>query len=292
MIFETRNLTSQLVAHSQDGSQPLPINPCEDSEVFDPQFSADGKQIVFVSDCSGRADLWLASAAGAEMRQLTSMGGAHVSNPSWSGDGSAVLFDARLDGQADVYRLQLTSGALYRMTESSANDLLPSVSADGTRILFASNRTDAWQIWSMNLDGRDLRQVTHDGAYTAFETADGSLYATKFGREGLFRRPAGSTAMKLVPGSEGLLGNEFWAVKGRDVFYLSGDARDQGFFELVRYAPELGSETILKVPVGPLLPGLAISPRDERFVLAPMTRFDSDLWIVESVPAPEHNNTP
>jgi len=283
LLFETRNLTSQLETHSESASQSLPINPCQDSEVFDPQFSEDGKQIVFVSDCSGRADLWLASADGTEARQLTSMGGAHVSNPSWCSEDSAVVFDARLDGQADIYRIELASGTLHRMTQSPANDLLPSVSADGSRILFASNRTEAWQIWSVDHTGDDLRQVTDEGAYAAQEASDGSLYATQFGREGLFRRSVGATTLELVSGSEGLLGSEFWTVKGRDVFYLSTHSRDQDAFELMRYSPEHGNTAILRMPAGPLLPGFAIAPGEERFILAPMTRVESDLWIVESV---------
>ena len=47
-------------------------------ENFDPQFSPDGKRIVFVSTRSGSREIWVCDSDGSNPRQLTFFGGPHV----------------------------------------------------------------------------------------------------------------------------------------------------------------------------------------------------------------------
>src|ERR1700694_4445039 len=62
-----------------------------------------------------------------------------------------------------------TSGSWRPMAASknnwpfTAHNYLPSVSMDGRYIFFASNRTRKWQVWRMNIDGADQRQLTAGG---------------------------------------------------------------------------------------------------------------------------------
>ena len=47
-----------------------------------------------------------------------------------------------------------------RLTNSLANDTLPKVSPDGTKIVFVSDRSGPYDLYVMNIDGSDLRGVT------------------------------------------------------------------------------------------------------------------------------------
>lgn len=64
-------------------------------------------------------------------------------------------------------RALLPSGTFHDVAD-------PAVSYDGTRIAFAAVRApgDAWRIFSVNADGEDLRQVTHDPAATGAKSND------------------------------------------------------------------------------------------------------------------------
>ena len=55
-----------------------------------PRFSPDGKKLVFVSDRTGEDNLWLASADGTDLRQITQRNDGELISPSWSPDGRTI----------------------------------------------------------------------------------------------------------------------------------------------------------------------------------------------------------
>jgi len=44
----------------------------------------------------------------------------------------------------------------------------PSFSPDGKQIVFASNMSGSWELWTINVDGTNLVQLTDDEYYDAF----------------------------------------------------------------------------------------------------------------------------
>ena len=55
-----------------------------------PRFSPDGKKLVFVSDRTGEDNLWLVSADGTDLRQITQRTDGELVSPSWSPDGRTI----------------------------------------------------------------------------------------------------------------------------------------------------------------------------------------------------------
>ena len=49
---------------------------------------------------------------------------------------------------------------MRQLTNDSSTDSVPFLSRDGKTIFFESDRTGVLQIWHMNLDGTNQRQVT------------------------------------------------------------------------------------------------------------------------------------
>ena len=75
-----------------------------------------------------------------------------VLSPSWAPDGSSVVFSGlSISGLSDLYRLRLPNGRLERLTEDHFEDLDPSFSPDGRRIVFASDRTAYGPDGALNL---------------------------------------------------------------------------------------------------------------------------------------------
>src|SRR4029077_19617944 len=68
-----------------------------------PQYSPDGKRVVFCSSRSGTREIWAGSADGSNAVQLTYLGATITGAPRWSPDGQQIVFDSNVGGAWDVY---------------------------------------------------------------------------------------------------------------------------------------------------------------------------------------------
>ena len=86
-----------------------------------------------------------------------------VDNGSWmnidvSPDGKTIAFDLL----GDIYTMPITGGTPIRIAEGLAYEQQPRFSPDGKRIAFTSDRGGGDNIWLMNIDGGDKRQLTKE----------------------------------------------------------------------------------------------------------------------------------
>lgn len=107
-------------------------------------------------------------------------------------EGTALQIDVTPDGRTivfdllgDIYALPASGGAARALSRGMAFDTQPTVSPDGTRIAFVSDRSGADNLWTMKRDGSDPRQVTFRDDNPVFVSptwsADGrTLYASEF----------------------------------------------------------------------------------------------------------------
>ena len=86
-----------------------------------------------------------------------------VSEGSWmnvdvSRDGTMLAFDLL----GDIYTMPIAGGTPTRIAEGLAYEQQPRFSPDGKRIAFVSDRGGGDNVWLMNLDGSDKRQLTKE----------------------------------------------------------------------------------------------------------------------------------
>jgi imidazolonepropionase-like amidohydrolase/Tol biopolymer transport system component len=79
-------------------------------------------------------------------------------NVDVSPDGETIAFDLL----GDIYTMPIGGGSPTRITEGLPFDMQPRWSPDGGRIAFTSDRSGGDNIWTMNADGEDLRQITDE----------------------------------------------------------------------------------------------------------------------------------
>ena len=86
-----------------------------------------------------------------------------VDNGTWmnvdvSRDGRLIAFDLL----GDIYTMPIAGGSPKRIAEGLTYEQQPRFSPDGRRIAFVSDRGGGDNIWVMNVDGSDKRQVTKE----------------------------------------------------------------------------------------------------------------------------------
>jgi imidazolonepropionase-like amidohydrolase/Tol biopolymer transport system component len=81
-------------------------------------------------------------------------------NVDVSPDGRQMVFDLL----GDIYLLPIAGGSApaRRLTSGPVFDMQPRFSPDGKRIAIASDRDGLWNIWTIDLDGGDAKQISRD----------------------------------------------------------------------------------------------------------------------------------
>ena len=79
-------------------------------------------------------------------------------NVDVSPDGSRIAFDML----GDIYVLPIGGGTPTRIAEGLSYEQQPRWSPDGSRIAFVSDRGGGDNIWTMNADGSDKKQLTKE----------------------------------------------------------------------------------------------------------------------------------
>jgi Tol biopolymer transport system component/DNA-binding winged helix-turn-helix (wHTH) protein len=165
-------------------AKPLIVSSSWD---YGPQFTPDGRKIVFDSHRSGNPEVWVANADGADPIQLTSLK-VLSGTPRWSPDGKFIAFDSRPDDHSHIFVIPAAGGTPRQVTSGDFEASVPSWSRDGRWIYFTSNRLGIWQLFKVPPQGGEPIQVTRKGGFAAFESPDGSaLYYWKDNDYGIWR---------------------------------------------------------------------------------------------------------
>ena len=121
-----------------------------------------------------------------------------------------ILFQSRVGKEPwQIFSLDLSTGTRTRLTRSPSDDIYPSVSADGSWIVFESTRDGSATVWRMRFDGTGPQRLT-DARFECHAPCWGKdsssvLYSSpRFGREQIF-------ALELRTRRERKLTDSFWA---------------------------------------------------------------------------------
>jgi Tol biopolymer transport system component len=156
-----------------------------------PQYSPDGKRIVFQSTRTGYYEIWRADADGSNPVQLTHFSKNLTGTPRWSPDSRWISFDSRPAGHSHVFVINAEGGQPRQITQGDSENGVASWSMDGKWLYFASNRTGTWEVWRITPEGTSATQITHHGGFAALPSLDGKFLYYAKGRDvpGLWRVP-------------------------------------------------------------------------------------------------------
>ena len=207
-----------------------------DSGNAGPQFSPDGKHIAFMSNRSGRWQIWMSNADGSNPRQISFTESAGT--PRWSPDGKRVAFDAPYDGGTHIFVVEALDMDREHQPRPLVEGLVPSFSRDGKWIYFASERSGDWQVWKVQVSGGEEQRVTSKGGFAAFESADGYVYyaKTRYWSPEIWRVPVNGGEEAMVSPRLRPRTWASWAVTQGGIYFVEDFSH--GNSELSVYSPK------------------------------------------------------
>lgn len=140
-----------------------------DGPASQPQFSPDGKKIVFEGFKQGHQEIYVMDSDGSHIVDL-SRSDAVNADPMFSPDGKEIIFDSlrQNNGKYGIYIMDATDGKpVIKVSHDDLSDLEPAFSPSGARIVFRSSRGSGAELFVMNRDGSNEVQLTHRAPGTA-----------------------------------------------------------------------------------------------------------------------------
>jgi len=201
--------TKKVVAVPEDVQVPYTVRRVTDGSSIDyhPEFSPDGKQIVFISKIDNveakkkgefwhktpyYLNLWLMDSDGRNKRQLTS-GEFQDFAPKWTADGEKIFFVSnRRSGRWDIWSVDINGSNLARITETEGNTGLwershyPFPTPDGKGMVFIIYKKSHGSVWYKDMESGNIRRITSGGFGDDFPmvSPDGKEIVFKSTRQG------------------------------------------------------------------------------------------------------------
>src|SRR6201981_3994064 len=127
-----------------------------------PTWSPDGKSIAYISNMSGRNNLWVVPAEGGFPTQLT-VSDQRQTAPAWSPDGKWIAYQSDYDGdeQWDIFLVSLKTGKVVNLTQTrEIAELNPTWSPDGRYLAYeVKPKTSA--AYEIDIYDMVMREVKH-----------------------------------------------------------------------------------------------------------------------------------
>jgi Tol biopolymer transport system component len=266
---------------------------------FRPNFSPDGKKIVFESDRLGYSDIWYCDSPGPNCAQLTSLRGT-AGTARWSPDGQRVAFEFQSRDYYQIYVAEVPGGRpRFVPTFPGADNGAPNWSRDGKWIYFYSDHENGpIQLWKVPFEGGTPVRVTRNGGVYAIESHDRRfLYYSKYEQPGIWKMPLnGGEEERVLDQPEGSHHWHTWGLTRDGIYFLNLSDTPNGRMESFLNLPDTPNGRIeffdfatrkttplldLEKPA-PTFGGLAVSP-DGRSLLYTQNEFeDSYIMLVRN----------
>ena len=147
---------------NRDGSglRRLTHHPGQD---VTPTWSPSGTQLAFTSDRTGTPQIWIVGVDGTGLRRISTE--SYADRATWSSAPfNEIAYTARSSAAGfDINVFDFTSGASRRITDGAGSNESPAFAPNGRHLAFTSSRAGKYQIFTIDRDGQNLRQITRQG---------------------------------------------------------------------------------------------------------------------------------
>jgi dipeptidyl aminopeptidase/acylaminoacyl peptidase len=169
---------AQIISKEKFDVQPLSIEKLFMSHsIGGSTWSPDDKQVAFISNISGRNNIWTVSAESGWPTQLT-VSNQRQTSPTWSPKGRWIAYASDSDGneQYDLFLVSTSNGQIVNLTNSpEISEESPLWSHDGEKIAYSVKPKEAsnHEVDVMEIETKKITHITQNTAknYSNFVTA-------------------------------------------------------------------------------------------------------------------------
>ena len=157
----SRDGNPEIYVMNRDGSnvQRITNHPNIDAT---PTWSPTGTQIAFTSDRSGSPQIYVVNADGTGIVKITSE--SWCDRPTWSpAPLNEIAYSSRAGAGNNINVYDFKNNQTRTITDGIGNNESPTFAPNGRHIAFVSSRAGKEQIFTIDRDGKNLRQITRSG---------------------------------------------------------------------------------------------------------------------------------
>ena len=148
--------------------------------------------ISFESSRTGQSDIYIIDTNGKNLRNLTNHP-AEDNFAAWAPDGRSFAFTSDRDGDSDIYIKKFNEAQARRLTHRPENDFdpvwtayAPAWSPDGNWIAFVAQRTAAFDIYKIDINGENLQRLPNQGVEPDWSPDGQSIAFGMLGSGGIY----------------------------------------------------------------------------------------------------------
>jgi len=227
--------TQQSVATGTSANLPAGGCPENSGKIV---FSYDPKDIQSV-----HYGIYLMDFNGSNRIRLSGSDAISDTDPAWSPERCRIAFTSFTnEGDDDIYVMSVDGKSIQRLTTDPTRDMFPDWSPDGKQISFISYRDGFRNLFVMDANGSNQRQVTRNkGEYSQWEqwSPNGDEIAFTFNPGGdqgtsiYVVHPDGSGLRQVAPPSGGLGDLEpAWSPDGKKIYVISNRSAQEEIWEI------------------------------------------------------------
>jgi Tol biopolymer transport system component len=283
IAFSTGNSNADLLEISTDGRRVAPLLATSRSE-HSADWSADGRQYVYVTEANGAAEVWLRSFAEGWARPVVERsadGRLDHSAPRLSPDGRKIAY-MRIGANHQIWIGSLSGGLTVPLEQENKDQHAPAWSPDGKWVAYARYRDMRWEIAKAPSGG--------EGGAVSLSPGGGALAQIEWspnGGELCFLDGQNLMRLPLSGGNAGLVAKGIatfmYRKDGRAVYVLRQD-RDLAW-EMATVDLPSGVErdrVSLGLESGTTLDGARLHPDGTHFVVS-VAAWKRDIWILDGL---------
>jgi len=240
---------SEILIVSVEGGPPRSVTDRSALNVS-PAWAPDAGHLLFVSDRDGPRDVYAVRVEGSgaptgPVIRVTT--GLNPHSISLSADGRRIAYSV-FTARANIWSLRIPTGAPITTAGATpvttGNQIVEtlSISADGKRLYFDSNRSGNFDIYRLTLPDGQPARLTSDPAdeWSAFESPDGrwiAFHSLHYGTRDIMVMPAEGGEPQRVTSDPGQERNPRWAPDGTSLAYwMLGVGERDGVYIVSRNA--------------------------------------------------------
>jgi TolB protein len=128
-----------------------------------PTWSPTGAQLAFTSERTGNPQIYIVNADGTDPRRISTE--SYCDRPTWSpAPFNEIAYTCRGGGGYQIIVYDFATRSSRAITDGIGSNESPAFAPNGRHIAFVSDRTGRQQVYTIDRDGNNLRQITRDGS--------------------------------------------------------------------------------------------------------------------------------